>query len=118
DGATWTFPQHTLQAPVTALAGSGAGLWVTNSKNRVVLASGDQGATWSFPSGATVSRGWGASQKYTFGGSVRGSTLAVNPVYKSTLYCALGSTIVRSRNDGDTWSVAANFPSPYSRCNA
>ncbi len=117
-GAHWSFPSHPLHAPITHLVAFGAGMWVTNSANRVVISSTDHGATWRLPTGATFDRSWGTSPRYPFGGQVRGNGLAVNPVYPSTMYCGIGGSVVRSRDDGDSWQIAAAFPASYMKCNA
>lgn len=117
-GATWTFQQHTLQAPITRLAFNGNGVWATNAANRVVISSISGGAAWRMPTGATVSRGWGATPRYTINGQARGSGFALNPVDKNTLYCGIGSNVVRSRDEGQSWQVASTFPGGYTKCNA
>ena len=118
-GATWTFPQHSMHGPIVDMSAAGAAVFACNSANRVVLASTDLGASWHFPTGATLARTWGASPRYdSLSGPVRGSTFALNPVFKSTIYCAIGNDVLRSRDDGETWSVAASFPFGYAKCNA
>ena len=117
-GATWTFQQHTLQAPVTHLANTANGVWATNSANRVVISSVNNGTTWRMPTGATVNRNWGATPRYVINGQTRGAGFALNPVDKNTIYCGIGSNVVRSRDEGQSWQVAATFPSGYTKCNA
>ena len=116
-GATWTFPPHSMHAPITDLTASGPGAWACAGKHRVILRSGDHGASWQFPAGATLTRSWG-TLRYPFGGTTRGSTFAINPAYKSTIYCALGSNVLRSRDDGETWASASSFPIGFTKCNA
>jgi photosystem II stability/assembly factor-like uncharacterized protein len=117
-GATWTFQQHSMHAPISRLVGYGNGVWAVNSRNRVVMSSINRGATWRLPTGAAYSYSWGTAPKYSFSGQVRGSGFSINPVYKSTLYCGLGNIVIRSRDDGETWQVAASFPANYTKCNA
>ena len=117
-GATWTFQQHTLQAPITRLAFNGTGVWATNSANRVVMSSINGGTTWRMPTGATVSRSWGATPRFLINGQTRGSGFALNPVDKNTLYCGIGSNVARSRDEGQSWQVASTFPAGYTKCNA
>ena len=115
-GASWTFQQHPLQAPPTRVIAFGTGVWVANANNRVVLSTTNLGATWRMPAGATVTRAWAG--KLSTNGQARGNGFALNPVYKRTLYCGLGAEVTRSRDDGDSWQVAASFPAGYSKCNA
>jgi photosystem II stability/assembly factor-like uncharacterized protein len=116
-GATWTFAQHPLHVPISCLATFGQGLWVGSATHRVVMSSLDGGVQWRLPVGATFTLGWGSSPRYPFSGQVRGSGFALNPVYKSTIYCGIGPNVVRSRDDGDTWQVAAALPANYTKCN-
>ena len=115
-GATWTFQQHTLQAPITRLISSGNGVWVTNSTNRVVMSSINRGATWRFPATTSVTRSW--SSRSAVSGSTRGDGFALNPVNKHTIYCGMGANVLRSRDEGMSWQVASTFPSGYTKCNA
>src|SRR5262249_833977 len=84
--------------------------WVTSNRVRAVMRTNDGGATWNMSAGAVINRNW--VSKLTVGGTVRGSTIAINPIYKSTLYAALGNYIYRSRNAGETWSYIASIPTP------
>jgi hypothetical protein len=72
------------------------------------MRTNDGGATWSQPAGATTTRSWPG--KRTVSANIRGSTIAINPVYKSTLYAAMGNIIWRSRDDGENWSIIASIP--------
>jgi len=116
-GAHWSYPVQPLQAPITRLVAAGGTLYATNAANRAVLTSANRGATWRLPAGATVTRGWG-NARFGASGAVRGNGFAIDPVSKSTLYCGLGAQVARSRDDGDTWQVAATFPMGYTKCNA
>ena len=113
-GNTWTFLQHTLQGQISDLYFIGGMGWAASSKVRVVMRTSNAGDTWGQPAGATITRTWDA--KLSVSALVRGSTIAVNPVYKSTLYTVLGNLVYRSRDDGDTWvyvntiSVPGNSP--------
>lgn len=117
-GATWTFQQHRMHAPITDIAVNGSVVFASDAGNRVVMYSTNGGAFWRFPSIAGFTRSWGANPKYVFGGQVRGTSFGLNPVYKSTIYCGIGPNVMRSRDDGDTWQVAAALPSGYSKVNA
>src|SRR5262249_5608842 len=43
-GATWTYGQHPMHAPITCLAVLGSGAWAGNASNRVVLSTLHAGA--------------------------------------------------------------------------
>jgi photosystem II stability/assembly factor-like uncharacterized protein len=109
-GTSWSFLQHTLQGQIADLYFVGPNGWAASSRLRAVMRTSDGGATWSMPSGNTTTRQWVA--KLTISANVRGSTIAINPVHKSTFYVALGNLVYRSRNDGETWSYVASIPTP------
>jgi hypothetical protein len=86
------------------------GVWgvAANNRNRIVLSTVDRGATWRMPSGASVSRAW--QPKLGTGASLRGSTFGLNSINRNTIYCALGNTVYRSRDEGETWSAFSTIP--------
>ncbi len=107
-GGTWSFLQHTLQGQISDLYFLGANGWAASSRVRAVMRTTDRGTTWSMPAGSSIGRAWVI--KLSVSATVRGSTIAVNPVYKSTLYAAMGNIVYRSRNEGETWSNVSTIP--------
>jgi photosystem II stability/assembly factor-like uncharacterized protein len=108
-GTTWTFPVHALQKPLSDLFFVGNTGWATAQGTRAVLRTTNLGTSWAFPAGSNTTRNWTA--KLSGAGSTRGSSVQLNPVYPSTIYTLYGGTVYRSRDDGETWSVAATIPS-------
>lgn len=117
DGASWTFLQHSLLGTLTHLCVLGARAWVTSSASPSVMRSVDAGDTWSFATGTVVSRGWAVKQPI-LAGSQRGSAFALNPVYRSTIYAAVGSRFYVSRDDAETWTQFSALPGTGTRVNA
>ena len=106
-GATWEFLQHPMQAQISDVFFVGARGWAASNRNRSVMSTLDRGTTWSLPGGTTVTRSW--DQRLP-GGSVRGSTIGLSSTFGNTIYCAMGATIFRSLDEGETWSTAASIP--------
>ncbi len=104
-GATWTWAVHPLHGPVGGIA-------FANGRGIVALRPARIAARWTagddtlrLPAGATVARSW-TRQLVSSGASIRGNTLAVNPLLRSTLWAVIGSAMHRSRDDGETWTAA------------
>lgn len=114
-GANWTWPVHALQGAVGGIAFAPAG-------GVVALASAYLAARWaggdslSLPAGAGVTRNW-TRQLTSNSPFVRGNTLAVNPLLRSTAWCVIGATLYRSRDDGETWTSPGSIVA-QSRANA
>jgi photosystem II stability/assembly factor-like uncharacterized protein len=115
-GTTWTYQVHRMHAPISDFVQFDSRVWACSSKNRVIMYSLDRGGFWRFPNAASFTRTW--VQKYTGFGQTRGNSFAINPVYKSTLYDTFANLILRSRDDGESWSVADTMPAIYTRTNA
>ncbi len=107
-GATWQFLVHTLQGGISDLHFVGPNGWAASPRVRAVMRTTDGGDTWAMPSGSVATRNW--VQKIPFAGSVRGATVAVNPLNKNTVYCALGNIVYRSFNEGESWIAIGNIP--------
>lgn len=114
-GGSWSWPVSLLHGPVGAMA-------IAGGRGVVALRSARIAARWNgadslvLPVGATLARTW-TKQLNAPGVEVRGNTLAVNPRARNTLWAALGSTLYRSRDDGESWQVA-NPGLPQNRANA
>ncbi len=107
-GISWTFQRSTYQSPVASLflrAGKG---WMCGPATKAVLRTNDGGANWLLPAGNVQTRNW--VTKLSVVTSVRGATLALNPKDHKTLYCMMGATLYRSRDDGETWSTVGSVP--------
>jgi photosystem II stability/assembly factor-like uncharacterized protein len=116
-GTTWSFQQHDLLGQISDLFFTGGMGWAASSQIRTVMRTSNAGATWAMPGGAILTRSWVA--KLASAAIVRGNTLAINPVYKSTLYTVLGNLVYRSRDDGETWAYISTIPTSNSpRTNA
>ena len=118
-GGTWTFLQHRMHGALSALVVESGKAFFCSSHNRAVFRSLNGGDTWLMPTGTTMSQTF--VQKYSYKNSfvqVRGNGIALNPANGSTIYCAIGDTIYRSGDDGDSWRPAATFPSNITKINA
>lgn len=114
-GATWTWPRHPLHGAVGGIAfASGRGVVALRSARIAARWAG--GDTLGLPAGASVTRNW-TRQLNTGGAPIRGNTLAVNPRARSTAWAAVGNTLYRSRDDGESWQVAGTVLA-QSRANA
>lgn len=113
-GATWTWPVHRLHGAVGGIA-------FANGRGVVALRAARIVAAWAgadslaLPAGAAPVRAW--VRKLSTGAPVRGTTLAVNPRLRSTIWAVLGNALHRSRDDGETWTQVTTV-SGQSRANA
>lgn len=113
-GSTWTWPVHALQGPVGGLAVAG-GRGVVALRSARIAARWAGGDSLSLPAGASVTRSW--TQELATTATVVGNTLAANPRARSTIWVVVGSTLFRSRDDGESW-VNAGSVLGQSRANA
>jgi hypothetical protein len=95
-GTTWAFPAAPPARRGIRSVEQRLGIYACSSKHRALLASNDLGATWHLPA-APRCRARGHAAEVRIRRSARGSAFALNPVYKSTIYCGLGTGVVRSR---------------------
>lgn len=102
-GETWTWPVHALHGAVGGIAFAG-GRGVVALRSARIAARWAGGDSLSLPAGATVTRSW-TRQLNTSGAPIRGNTLAVNPRARSTIWSAIGSSLYRSRDDGEAWDL-------------
>ena len=102
-GETWTWPGHALHGAVGGIAFAG-GRGVVALRSARIAARWAGGDSLSLPAGATVTRSW-TRQLNTSGAPIRGNTLAVNPRARSTIWSAIGSSLYRSRDDGEAWDL-------------
>jgi photosystem II stability/assembly factor-like uncharacterized protein len=109
-GSTWSFQSHDLLGQISDLSFTGGMGWAASSQVRTVMRTSNAGGTWLHSGGATITRSWVA--KLATSAIVRGSTLAINPLLKSTIYAVLGNLVYRSRDDGDTWAYINTIPVP------
>lgn len=118
DGAlTWTFPTHSMNAQVSALVIAGGNAFAVSNRNRAILRSAGL-ASWSLQTGATVSRTWQQVRATPAGNQIRGATLTINPRDRRTMYCVLGNSMYRSRDEGETWTTVNAGISGIDRTNA
>lgn len=115
-GATWTWPVHGLQGPVGGIA-------FTATRGVVALRSARIAARWtgggslSLPTGATLAQSWTRQLNNSLGANIRGNTLVVNPLARSTVWGFIGSALYRSRDDGENWTNTGSV-SAINRANA
>ena len=79
--------------------------WAVSSLNNVIIYTSNAGATWSMPTGASLSRSW--TQKLTASGGI-GNNLCMHPFNNKTIFLVQGSTVYVSRNSGENWSNIAS----------
>ncbi|MCB0729120.1 MAG: hypothetical protein KDD00_16755, partial [Ignavibacteriae bacterium] len=83
--------------------------WAVSSLNRVIIYTTNGGATWSMPTGSSVSYNW--VSKPGASGSFLGNNLCAHPYDNNTFFVAFGNTVYVSRNRGESWSsVGNNYP--------
>jgi photosystem II stability/assembly factor-like uncharacterized protein len=82
--------------------------WACSDRNNAVLRTVDGGATWLLPTGTTLTLAW--TRKLVENSSI-GNTFVIDPWNRDRLYCALGDSIYRSTDRGETWSFRARIPS-------
>jgi photosystem II stability/assembly factor-like uncharacterized protein len=111
-GRHWTYPVHEMHAKISAIDFAGGCAYAASSANRVVLSSLDGGSTWRMPQGATVTRQWMPKLNLT-NTVVRGNTFAASREIPGAYYCALGSVVYRSVDEGDTWAPVASIPQGF-----
>ena len=105
-GQTWSYLIHPQHGQISDVSFVGPNGFAVSNKNLSPIATSNRGVTWRLPTGSNMTRTWLLKQQ--FFGSTRGSSFGLNNVYPTTIYCALGSTLYRSRDEGDTWSIVSN----------
>lgn len=108
-GANWTFLQHTLQGPLTDLYFAGGNGWMVNRGTRLIPRTANDGTSWTNPAGTFQRRTW--PKLFDATGTIRGSTMAINPIDHKTLFMMMGPTLYRSRDDAATWTIVGSVPS-------
>lgn len=115
-GGSWTWPVHGLHGPIGGIA-------FTATRGVVALRSARIAARWaggealSLPTGATLTHSWTRQLNNSLGANIRGNSLVVNPLARSTVWASMGSALYRSRDDGETWVNTGNV-SGMNRANA
>lgn len=107
-GATWAFAQHNIVTGFSDMhfIDSNNG-WACSARSNNIAKTTNGGTSWTIPGGAAWSYTW--SQKQSTGASVRGMTFDIDPVNRDVLYGAMGKTVYKSTNRGDTWSSVATI---------
>ncbi|HMS64786.1 MAG TPA: YCF48-related protein [Ignavibacteria bacterium] len=80
--------------------------WAVSSLNSVIIYTTNAGATWSMPSGATMTKTW--VSKLVAGGGI-GNNLCMHPFNRDAMFVVYGSTVYRSGNRGDNWTNIASI---------
>lgn len=81
--------------------------WAVNNLNPVIIYTTNGGASWSMPSGASLSLSW--VSKLSAGGGI-GNNLCEHPNNRDAMFVVYGSTIYRSGNRGENWTNIASVP--------
>jgi photosystem II stability/assembly factor-like uncharacterized protein len=107
-GASWSFLQHPLFAPISSMAFANAGRdgWAVSATAQTIEFTHDGGVTWTLaPGTSTAATPWIRRLAFTSTTtSVRGNTFAINALNPSTYFCVLGVTLFKSLDRGATWS--------------
>lgn len=83
--------------------------WAVSSLNAVIIYTTNGGATWSMPTGSTVSYNW--VSKTGASGSFLGNNICAHPYVRNTFFVAFGNSVYVSRNRGENWtSIGTNYP--------
>ncbi|MFN0151317.1 MAG: choice-of-anchor D domain-containing protein [bacterium] len=105
-GANWTFAQHNIVTGFSDLhfIDSSNG-WACSARSNNIAKTTNGGTSWTVVGGASWSYTW--SLKQSTGSTVRGMTFDIDPVNRDVIYGAMGRTIYKSTNRGDTWANVA-----------
>ena len=105
-GANRTYQENPMMGPLSDIyfydANKG---WAVASTNKAILMTNDGGATWQFQSGVSVTRS--LVRKQTTSGNI-GNPFCVHPKNKNGMFILAGSTLYRSLDKGETWSVISS----------
>jgi photosystem II stability/assembly factor-like uncharacterized protein len=106
-GTSYAWGQHGMHAPLSAIvmAGGTTG-WAVSDRNNAVLRTTDGGATWLLPTGTTLTLAW--TRKLVENSSI-GNTFVIDPWNRDRIHVALGDSIYRSTDRGETWSFRAKI---------
>jgi photosystem II stability/assembly factor-like uncharacterized protein len=104
-GGTWLFPESPVHGQVSALALGGGNLIAVSSRFLAPVRWNSFSGVFSLPTGATLTRSW-VSRLSSGTATVRGNSIAVNPWNKHVIYALLGTSLSRSPDDGETWTLA------------
>jgi hypothetical protein len=112
-GTGFTWGRHQMHGPITDVAFHDGGHgWAVSSATNAVLRTTDGGSTWSLPPGTTVAYSW--SRRLVENSSI-GNTFVIAPWNSELLYVALGDSIYRSSDRGESWTYRARItPGPGS----
>jgi len=80
--------------------------WAVSSLNAVIVYSTDAGASWSMPSGSSVSYNWIA--KPPSGGGI-GNNLCPHPNDRNSMFVVYGNKVYASRDKGNNWTQIATI---------
>ncbi|MGH7723894.1 MAG: choice-of-anchor D domain-containing protein [Candidatus Eiseniibacteriota bacterium] len=109
-GTSWTFATHPLLQETSDYFTDGLGkAWATSKSSVTVIRTLNSGATWQLPNLTNTTYTWNLKQ--TTGAITRGNTFATTPQNRDMVFCVMGSSIYKSRNRGETWTLVNNIPS-------
>ncbi|MBL8007836.1 MAG: T9SS type A sorting domain-containing protein [Ignavibacteria bacterium] len=81
--------------------------FAVSSLNNAIIRTTDGGASWTLPTGTSVSYSWAA--KPGASGNFLGNNMSLHPTDRNTVFIAFGNQVYRSRNKGDTWNTVGNI---------
>jgi photosystem II stability/assembly factor-like uncharacterized protein len=106
-GASFSWGVHGMHAALSSIhMFNGRRGWACSEKNDAVLRTTDGGATWLLPTGTVLTLAW--TRKLVESTSI-GNTFVIDPWNRDRIYVALGGSIYRSTNRGDTWTFRASI---------
>ena len=105
-GATRTYQANPMQAPLSDIyMYDGNKGWAVASTNNAILRTADGGTTWQFQSGVSVSKNY--VRKQNTSGNI-GNPFCVHPMNKNGMFILAGSSLYRSLNKGENWTLLAS----------
>ena len=104
------FEKNPMLADLVDIVYSGNKGFAVSRLNNAIIRTLDNGATWSLPSGTSVSYVWEA--KPGASGNFLGNNLCLHPTDRNAVFIAFADQVYRSGNKGDAWtSIGSTIPS-------
>lgn len=108
-GAGFTWGRHQLHGSVhDVVFHDPQHGWAVSGLTDAVLRTSDGGATWLLPAGTTVTYSW--SRRLVENSSI-GNTFVIAPWNPRHVYVAMGDSIYRSTDRGETWTYRSRITS-------
>ncbi len=102
-GVTRTYQQNPMQAPLSDIYFQSPAIgFAVASTNNAILRTIDAGATWNFQSGVSVTKT--LVRKQNTSGNI-GNPFCMHPKNKNGMFILAGSSLYRSLDKGETWTL-------------